>query len=109
MGRMVVFLASMTVIGCASAPAEMHDETRLVVTLECLQRLNPPRDRPFEWCKLESVRPDTPATRQRAEEMVAKIGTPGRRPPADELMGAETVKYRIQLGPAEPVGDDDDG
>ena len=104
MGRKFGLVAVVALAGCVSTPMAPPDESQPVISLECLQRLNPSRDRPFEWCKIESVVPDTPAARQRAEEMVARVARSARRPSADELMGAETVKYRVRLRPL-----DDDG
>ena len=97
--------------GCGSLPDDAAaDEAGPLVTLECLQRRNPPKDRPFEWCRVDSVTPDTPATRRFAEAFVARVGRSERRPPADKLFGAQTLKYRIRLSPgaegrSDPGGD----
>jgi len=109
MGRTAGIFATVALAGCANAPAEPVDDIRPAVRIECLQRPNAPRDRPFERCKLLSVSPDTPDTRRRAEQLVERLPVSGRRPPAEDLIGAQKIWFTVRLAPDEQVSEETTG
>lgn len=99
MGRMIGAFAILTLTGCASAPPETVPDPRPAITVECVTRPNPPRDRPFERCKLISVSPDTPDVHRLAEDLLEKLPVAERRSPSEALIDAQTMRFRVRLNP----------